>query len=129
MADPNVSIRATPNREALEFPSLVARRGPIVGDTRNVSVLTAIENFMQYCYIPDRKVVASRQLLIQAWEFHDLWLWRTVLTQLQAETARKGYRSQQAVDVLIAEKREKARADALAMLEKMGPQPTPEAKA
>ena len=107
----------------LKFPAVVVQSGPRVADPRNVSVLTALENFLQYANVPPFKVRAAARLLTRALEMEDQYLWNYSLNVLQMETSKGGFRAKQAENVLIAEQQAKARMEALSTLAKMGPKP------
>lgn len=110
------------------FPGLQPKKsGPRMAATRNVDVLTALDNFVQYAFVPKPKVVAAAKLLTQAIEFEDDYLWNRVMMTLAMHTSQDGRRSEQAVNVLIAEQNAKYRAEAFQKLNAMGPKPEQDA--
>jgi hypothetical protein len=108
-------------RHDLRFPVLHQKSGPRMADMREISVLTELDNFLLYSRIPKRKVVAAADLLVRALTHNHQWLWNRVIMGLSTETAGEGYRSEQAVDVMIAKQQAKGRLESLDRLRAMGP--------
>lgn len=108
----------------LQVPSVRPMTGPVMAATKNVEVLTALENWAMFARVPRKKTVQAGILLSLAIRLNSQEMFSLILSVLQMHTSEDGYRSEQAKDVLIAEKQAQHRADAFSKLARMGPQPT-----
>lgn len=127
--DPEAPFLAPPAAAGLhkfQMPTTAPPTSTQVLDQRSVSVLTALDNFLSYCRVPRKKTVAAGKLLTWAIQMDSQDIWTYTMSILMMHTATDGYRSEQGVAVLIAEKQAQARMEALTRLQSMGPKPAPE---